>query len=98
MTATPPDEPIVTDEVDDTEEIEDAAEVEEEGTYLFHDVVLDFVPYEELPYAMLLDKAELGDEAAEAELNRRAEEQVEKDIQAIVEKNRAKARIQGEKQ
>ena len=97
MTATPPDEPTVTDEVDDTEEMEGTAEVEEEGTYLFHDVVLDFVPYSELPYAMLLDKAELGDKAAEAELNRRAEEQVEKDIQAIVEKNRAKARIQGEK-
>lgn len=73
MTATPPDEPTT----------------EEEGGYLFHDVVLDFVPYEELPYAMLLDKAELGDEAAEAELNRRAEEQVEKDIEAIRAKNRA---------
>jgi hypothetical protein len=49
----------------------------------FRDVVLDFVPYSELPYAMLLNKAELGDGAAEAELNRRARAAVERDIRAL---------------
>lgn len=37
-----------------------------------YDVILDDYPYEKMTYAMLQDKAAMGDERAAAELDRRA--------------------------
>jgi hypothetical protein len=47
----------------------------------FHDDLIDRVPYEEMPYELLLHQEAQGDRRATAEIRRRADAEVERMVQ-----------------